>query len=198
MNAPVSHAETFGEAPICGTVLWADPTACGDGEIARELRRLGHNVHVVGDIASAWRCVQSEQIRFVLLELRFAKLASFKLIQLISRLRPRCRIVVYSSFCNIASTVSAVRAGADDVLPKPLSACFVVGILLGRGIDSLSGEGSLTEPKVVLRDHIISIYSDCNFNLSRTAKRLAMHRRSLERYLKRNQLIHQKLRTTAH
>lgn len=97
--------------------------------------------------------------------------------------RPDSRIVVLTGYGAIATAVAAVKIGATDYLSKPTDANDVTAALL-------AGEASLPPPPEnpmsadrVRWEHIQRVYELCDRNVSETARRLNMHRRTLQRIL---------------
>ncbi len=97
--------------------------------------------------------------------------------------RPDCRIVVLTGYGAIATAVAAVKAGATDYLSKPADANDVTNALLARG-DALPepSENPMSADRVRW-EHIQRVYEMCDRNVSETARRLSMHRRTLQRIL---------------
>jgi two-component system, response regulator RegA len=100
--------------------------------------------------------------------------------------RPGARIIVLTGYGNIATAVAAVKAGALDYLPKPADADAVERALLAQ-------EGATPEPPEdpmsadrVRWEHIQRIFELCERNVSETARRLKMHRRTLQRILSKH------------
>ena len=88
-----------------------------------------------------------------------------------------------TGYGNIATAVQAVKAGAVDYLSKPADADDVVRALLARGGDSPAPPENPMSADRVRWEHIQRIYELCNHNVSETARRLNMHRRTLQRIL---------------
>jgi len=97
--------------------------------------------------------------------------------------RPDARAIILTGYGNIATAVNAVKLGAVDYLSKPADADDVVAALLaldGRKADPPENPMSADR---VRWEHIQRIYEMCNRNVSETARRLNMHRRTLQRIL---------------
>ena len=100
--------------------------------------------------------------------------------------RPDCRIVMLTGFGNIATAVAAVKAGALDYLPKPADPDSLASALRH------TGDGMPPPPQAPLRadrvrwEHIQRVYEQCGRNVSETARRLRMHRRTLQRILSKH------------
>lgn len=97
--------------------------------------------------------------------------------------RPECRIVVLTGYGAIATAVAAVKIGAVDYLSKPADANDVMNALLAKG-DALPPppENPMSADRVRW-EHIQRVYEQCDRNVSETARRLNMHRRTLQRIL---------------
>jgi two-component system response regulator RegA len=97
--------------------------------------------------------------------------------------RPNARVVVLTGFGNIATAVAAVKFGAIDYLPKPADADDIMGALLAApGAKPNPPENPMSADRVRW-EHIQRVYELCGHNVSETARRLNMHRRTLQRIL---------------
>ena len=97
--------------------------------------------------------------------------------------RPDSRIVVLTGYGAIATAVAAVKIGATDYLSKPADATDITNALLANG-DALPPppENPMSADRVRW-EHIQRVYELCDRNVSETARRLNMHRRTLQRIL---------------
>jgi two-component system response regulator RegA len=99
------------------------------------------------------------------------------------RTRPDCRTVMLTGYGNFASAVAAIKAGAVDYLPKPADADAVEAALLEhREALPPPPEHPMTADRVRW-EHIQRVFEQCDRNVSETARRLRMHRRTLQRIL---------------
>ena len=97
--------------------------------------------------------------------------------------RPDARAIMLTGYGAIATAVAAVKAGAVDYLPKPADADDVVRALLARkDLPAAPPENPMSADRVRW-EHIQRVYELCNHNVSETARRLNMHRRTLQRIL---------------
>jgi two-component system response regulator RegA len=98
--------------------------------------------------------------------------------------RPEARIIMLTGYGNIATAVAAVKAGAIDYLAKPADADDVVKALMvsSSGESPAPPENPMSADRVRW-EHIQRVYELCGHNVSETARRLAMHRRTLQRIL---------------
>jgi two-component system, response regulator RegA len=99
-------------------------------------------------------------------------------------MRPECRIVMVTAYGNIATAVAAVKAGALDYLSKPTDAEAIEAALMAGHDQALPSPPENPMPADRVRwEHILRIYEQCDRNVSETARRLRMHRRTLQRIL---------------
>jgi two-component system response regulator RegA len=91
--------------------------------------------------------------------------------------------VILTGYGNIATAVAAVKAGALDYLPKPADADDVIKALLARPSDKPAPPDNPMSADRVRWEHIQRVYELCGHNVSETARRLNMHRRTLQRIL---------------
>ncbi|NEH97063.1 response regulator transcription factor [Rhizobium leguminosarum] len=166
-------------------VLLADPTQLAGGPMLTELNVCGLEVLAVGTVDEALSIVYDQHIDLALLELKFEDGDCLRLIAEIRKYNPRSRIVVHTLLADVRATVAVIKAGADDLLPKPLDAEFVVQFLVNGnrlGNNSLS---SIPDVETVSRVHILTVFQRCNRNLSLASRQLCLHRRSLRRIMQR-------------
>jgi len=95
---------------------------------------------------------------------------------------PDARIVVLTGYASIATAVLAVKQGADDYLPKPVDLNHVLAAFSNRPTSDLSSAETMS-PKRVEWEHIQRVLAEEDGNVSRAARRLGMHRRTLQRKL---------------
>lgn len=118
------------------------------------------------------------------IDLRLADGSGLDLVARLRELVPDCRAVMLTGYGNIATAVAAVKAGAIDYLPKPADADQITAALLGASAEALPPppEDPMTADRVRW-EHIQRVYEQCGRNVSETARRLKMHRRTLQRIL---------------
>jgi two-component system response regulator RegA len=104
-------------------------------------------------------------------------------IETLRQRRPDCRIVVLTGYGAIATAVAAVKIGAIDYLSKPADADDVTNALLAKGEALPQPPENPMSADRVRWEHIQRVYEMCDRNVSETARRLSMHRRTLQRIL---------------
>jgi two-component system, response regulator RegA len=120
---------------------------------------------------------------FAVVDLRLGDGSGLDVVSALKRKRPDARAVVLTGYGNIATAVTAVKMGAVDYLSKPAEADDVVAALLSSGGDKTELPQNPMSADRVRWEHIQRIYEMCNRNVSETARRLNMHRRTLQRIL---------------
>jgi len=117
------------------------------------------------------------------IDLRLEDGSGLDVVEVLRERRPDCRIVVLTGYGAIATAVAAVKIGAIDYLSKPADANEVVSALLARGEALPPPPDNPMSADRVRWEHIQRIYEMCERNVSETARRLNMHRRTLQRIL---------------
>lgn len=167
------------------SVLLADPAIDTNSAIVQQLACKGFEVFLASTTRAAHSFVSTRTLDFVLLELQFDDGDCFPLIEEIRLANPNARILIHSALCSLPIAVRAAKAGANDVLPKPVQADFVVALLLGEDAQCNPALGQPPTPNAVMSEHIKTVYSACDSNITKTARQLSMHRRTLQRMLAR-------------
>ncbi|MEM9267905.1 MAG: response regulator, partial [Pseudomonadota bacterium] len=104
-------------------------------------------------------------------------------VEMLHEHRPDCRVVVLTGYGAIATAVAAVKIGAIDYLSKPADANDVTAALLSRAEDKPPPPENPMSADRVRWEHIQRVFELCDRNVSETARRLNMHRRTLQRIL---------------
>jgi len=152
--------------------------------LQRLLERRGFTVRTAGSLDEAYGVLEDFPPDFAVVDLNLADGHGMDLVRELRSHRPAIRIAVLTGFDSIASAVVAVKAGAWAYLAKPVDVDRLVTALLGDPVALAAVE----EPRPMSADrirweHIQRIYEQCGRNVSETARRLGMHRRTLQRIL---------------
>ena len=168
------------------TLLIVDDDAPLCQRLARAMERRGFVVSTADGVASGVAAASAHPPAFAVVDLRLGDGSGLDVVSALRGARPGARIVVLTGYGNIATAVAAVKAGALDYLPKPADADAVERALLAQ-------EGATPEPPEdpmsadrVRWEHIQRIFELCERNVSETARRLKMHRRTLQRILSKH------------
>ena len=154
--------------------------------LAAAMEKRGFQVKTADSVAAGLIAAKSAPPDYAVVDLRLADGSGLDVVAALRQARPAMRIVMLTGYGNIATAVAAVKAGAVDYLPKPADADAIENALLARG-DSLPPppENPMSADRVRW-EHIQRVYEQCERNVSETARRLRMHRRTLQRILNKH------------
>jgi two-component system response regulator RegA len=164
------------------TVMVLDDDAPLRTRLGRALESRGFQPVMVGSVAEALAALKVSPPAFAVVDMRLEDGNGLSVVEALHTARPDARAVMLTGYGNIASAVAAVRAGAIDYLPKPADADDVVRALLAREDGPAPPENPMSADRVRW-EHIQRVYELCGHNVSETARRLNMHRRTLQRIL---------------
>jgi len=151
--------------------------------LARAMERRGFEVRTAGSVAEGKAMALARPPAFAVVDLRLEDGNGLDVVEALRERRPDARIVVLTGYGAIATAVAAVKIGATDYLAKPADANDVTDALLSRaGALPPPPENPMSADRVRW-EHIQRVYEQCDRNVSETARRLNMHRRTLQRIL---------------
>jgi len=151
--------------------------------LAKALERRGFVVTAVEKVSEGIAMARLQMPKFAVLDLRLQDGSGLDVVPVIREADPNSRIVILTGYGNIATAVAAVKAGAVDYLAKPADADQVAAALLTQGADLPPPPENPMSADRVRWEHIQRVYEQCDRNVSETARRLKMHRRTLQRIL---------------
>jgi two-component system, response regulator RegA len=168
------------------TVLVVDDDPLVQRRVARGLASRGFEPVMAGSVSCAIAALQSSAPAFAVIEQRLSDGTCLAVIEALRRARPDSRAIVLTSHGSIAAAVAAVRAGAVDYLTKPTDADGVTKALVAAARDEAPAPPDRPMSAARVRwEHLHRVYELCGHNVSETARRLKMHRRSLQRILQK-------------
>lgn len=166
-------------------VLVIDPSDSSRRQLTSDL------VPYVGKVAGSrtandgMQQLRGDPFDAVVLDLSLPDVSGIDLIPLLHRRHPQLRVVIVTGLGSIASSVRAIKLGAVDYLLKPVSAARVAAALRGLPTpDSAHLEPEMSLDRVTW-EHIHRVLDDSNGNVSEAARRLGLHRQSLQRKLRK-------------
>lgn len=154
--------------------------------MARALGQRGYVVSVAGDADTALQAIAVKAPDRIVLDLKLGGESGLALIAPLRARAPRARLLLLTGYASIATAVEAIRRGADDYLAKPVDADALIAALEGTAHADPSLPPAPGAPPTLRRlewEHIQRMLADCGGNVSEAARRLGMHRRSLQRKL---------------
>ncbi len=151
--------------------------------LARAMEGRGFTVTTAESVADGLAQLETMSPAFAVVDMRLEDGNGLDVISALKRRRPDARAIILTGYGNIATAVNAVKLGAVDYLSKPVDADDVVAALLALdGRKAEPPENPMSADRVRW-EHIQRIYELCGRNVSETARRLNMHRRTLQRIL---------------
>jgi two-component system response regulator RegA len=187
------------QAPVAGTDTGegVEPPAITDGptlllvdddaplrrSLQRALERRGFTVYAAEGLQGGLNLAHSVKPQYAVIDLRLEDGSGLELVRRLRELHQKVRIVILTGYGNIATAVAAVKAGAVDYLAKPADADEVINALLATGAGLPPPPDNPMSADRVRWEHIQRVFEQCNRNVSETARRLNMHRRTLQRIL---------------
>ena len=151
--------------------------------LARAMERRGFLPETAESVATGKAIALARPPAYAVIDLRLEDGNGLDIVEALRERRPDCRIVVLTGYGAIATAVAAVKFGATDYLSKPADANDVTNALLSKGESMPAPPENPMSADRVRWEHIQRVYEMCDRNVSETARRLSMHRRTLQRIL---------------
>ena len=151
--------------------------------LGRAMERRGFQVEMAGSVAQALEAIVARPPAYAVVDLRLGDGNGLDVVEKLRERRDDARVIVLTGYGAIASAVAAVKIGAIDYLSKPADAAEVTQALLAQGGELPQPPENPMSADRVRWEHIQRVYEMCDRNVSETARRLGMHRRTLQRIL---------------
>ena len=151
--------------------------------LARAMEKRGFEPEAVETVAGGKAIATARPPAYAVIDLRLEDGNGLDVVEVLRERRPDCRIVVLTGYGAIATAVAAVKIGATDYLSKPADANDITAALLARKDELPPPPDNPMSADRVRWEHIQRVYELCDRNVSETARRLNMHRRTLQRIL---------------
>lgn len=168
-------------------VIVIDDDAVFTRVLSRALSARDFQVQVANDGPSALALVREHKPDHAVLDLKLGEENGLALIPDLLAAHAGLRILLLTGYASIATAVEAIKRGAHDYLAKPVDADQVVAALLGTREDVATDVSELEVHTPPLRrlewEHIQRVLAECDGNISEAARRLGLHRRTLQRKL---------------
>jgi two-component system response regulator RegA len=182
---PVTEDLSFkpDELPEDRSLIIVDDDRAFLQRMARAMEQRGFLVRSAFSVSEGIDLIRQSAPAFAVIDLRLEDGNGLDVIAELTRVRPNARIIVLTGYGNIATAVTAVKLGAVDYLAKPADADDVTDALLAPPNSKAPPPENPMSADRVRWEHIQRVYELCNRNVSETARRLNMHRRTLQRIL---------------
>ena len=151
--------------------------------LARAMEKKGFVVKDAKTVENAIKSIKSAVPKFALVDLRLEDGSGLDVVKEINKAKQNRRIVMLTGYGNLPTAVAAVKSGAIDYIAKPVDADDVESALLASPDAKAKPPENPMSADRVKWEHIHRVFELCNRNVSETARRLKMHRRTLQRIL---------------
>lgn len=165
------------------SLLLVDDDAIFVERLGRAMERRGFRTRIATSVAQAREAIDAAPPAYAVVDLRLEDGFGLEIVDYLRERREDSRIVVLTGYGAIATAVAAVKRGATDYLSKPADANDVMAALLDDGETLPPPPENPMSADRVRWEHIQRVYEQCERNVSETARRLHMHRRTLQRIL---------------
>jgi two-component system, response regulator RegA len=171
------------ELPEDSSLILVDDDRAFVLRLARAMEGRGFEVRTAHSVAEGMDLIRQKAPAFAVVDMRLEDGNGLDVVAELAKVRPDARTIVLTGYGNIATAVSAVKLGAVDYLAKPADADEVTDALLAPADEKAQPPENPMSADRVRWEHIQRVYELCNRNVSETARRLNMHRRTLQRIL---------------
>lgn len=168
---------------IIGSLLVVDDDAPFRRQLVLAMERRGFAVVSAEGFDDAQKISQINDLDFAIVDIRLHDKNGLDLVPLLREKHPDIKIVVLTGYGNITSAVNAIKVGAVDYLAKPADPDDIFTALCTEGDAKPKPPEDPMSADRVRWEHIQRVYELCDRNVSETARRLKMHRRTLQRIL---------------
>ena len=151
--------------------------------LAKAMEKRGFEIETASSVAAGQAIATARPPAYAVVDLRLEDGSGLDIVEVLREKRPDSRIVVLTGYGAIATAVAAVKIGATDYLSKPADATDIINALLARSDELPPPPENPMSADRVRWEHIQRVYELCDRNVSETARRLNMHRRTLQRIL---------------
>ena len=151
--------------------------------LSKAMEKRGFAVETAESVAAGKAIATARPPAYAVCDLRLEDGNGLDVVEVIRERRPDSKIVVLTGYGAIATAVAAVKIGATDYLSKPADATDITNALLATGDEMPPPPENPMSADRVRWEHIQRVYELCDRNVSETARRLNMHRRTLQRIL---------------
>lgn len=151
--------------------------------LVRAMEKRGFEPEAAGSVAAGKAIATARPPAYAVVDLRLEDGNGLDVVEVLREKRPDCRVVVLTGYGAIATAVAAVKIGATDYLSKPADANDITSALLAPQDELPPPPENPMSADRVRWEHIQRVYELCDRNVSETARRLNMHRRTLQRIL---------------
>ena len=183
---PISHfSESGAETRMEQTILLVDDEDIFRNRLTRAFTKRGFTVFSAADYDEAMDLINQHHPQMAVVDLKMPGKSGLELIADAKKIQPSLKIVVLTGYGSIAPATEATKLGAVYYLPKPADVDGILNAFAKDGESPNMAEKDFTAPSLARLEweHINRVLHDCKGNISCAAKKLGLHRRTLQRKL---------------
>lgn len=190
MITPIGFPMTEGKAhQTAQSIMLVDDSIVLRDRLAQAFQERGFRVEVASNYDEALTVFRQHPTDLAVVDLRMPGKTGLALVPQLKKICPETRVLILSGFGSISTAIDAVRLGATNFLPKPADADDILAAF-ARGdsdVELPQAEEEIPVPTLAQAEweHIHRVLADCSGNISEAARRLGIHRRSLQRKLRK-------------
>jgi two-component system response regulator RegA len=190
MIKPIGFSMSEGKThQAAQSIMLVDDSVVLRDRLAQAFQERGFRVEVASNYDEALSVFRQHPTDLAVVDLRMPGKTGLALVPQLKRLSPETRVLILSGFGSISTAIDAVRLGATNFLPKPADADDILAAF-ARGdsdVELPQAEEEIPVPTLAQAEweHIHRVLADCSGNISEAARRLGIHRRSLQRKLRK-------------
>jgi two-component system response regulator RegA len=169
--------------PMEMTLLIVDDDKPFLNRLSRAMTSRGFSVTLALSVTEALKIIETDPPAYAVVDMRLEDGNGLDVLQALGRKRPEARAIMLTGYGNLTTAVTAVKLGAADYLAKPADTDEIYDALMAQSGDKPAPPDNPMSADRVKWEHIHRVYELCDRNVSETARRLNMHRRTLQRIL---------------
>jgi two-component system response regulator RegA len=170
------------------SILIVDDQEVFRERLARSFRNRGYDVWTASNFEEGVEQARDRSPEYAVVDLRMPKCSGLELVRELREIDPSTKVIVLTGYGSIATAVDAMRLGATSYMSKPADADDIIAAFARSDAPTLNPDSPSYQAPSLARaewEHINRVLSDCGGNISEAARRLGIHRRSLQRKLKK-------------
>jgi two-component system, response regulator RegA len=173
---------------VRASILLVDDDEVFRKRLARAMSERGYDVRSAANYDEAIESARADSPQFAVVDLKMPGRSGLEVVRDLKQIDPTTRIIVLTGYGSIATAVDAVKLGATQYLPKPADADEILSALHDDEVGDAAPAQEFPAPSLARAEweHIQRVLSDAGGNVSEAARRLGMHRRSLQLKLRKN------------
>jgi two-component system response regulator RegA len=164
-----------------------DPDKNFSTRLKTELERGEFEIETFVNFKSAMLAISESAPDWIISELKLTDHTAFDVLSYIHNKKLQTKLIITTSYSSISTAVESIKKGAVNYFAKPVDANFIREAINNQGNIALESlPTKILSADRLKWEYIQNVYAICNFNISETARRLSMHRRTLQRILSKH------------